>query len=366
MPAGRTGSRDGGAVNQDFASAEGDHNDLGALSLDEMFERRDEPATEPVPPRTDENEYVFEAASDFSPSCSADGQRVSIRVNGDLVPVQPLASGGERLSIEELREVSATVRIPDAFRPPWLDVMTAPRIRPRPLHIVVPAGTMRTLSFESTGTEWPWTAIGKLFINRRGQRPQVGSGVLVGPRLLLTASHAMPWDTEDASIQFVPAFRDRNDPRFGAAFVEEWRGVRNEDNVTGLDYVICRLDWRIGDRAGWLGSAWSSDENWYTGAPWLSVGYPAASPSKGGRPSIEIPVWVQDLDNEGDGLEIETHLFATGGWSGGPLWGWRGEQPRVVGIESGFEKDFFDPTRTVFGGGRHLVDLVLYGHAKWG
>lgn len=42
------------------------------------------------------------------------------------------------------------------------------------------------------------------------------------------------------------------------------------------------------------------------------------------------------------------------------------DQPRVVGIESGYEKDFLDPTRTVFAGGQHLVNLVNYGWANWG
>jgi hypothetical protein len=337
-----------------------------AMSLDEMFERPDERATELVPPRTDENEYVFEAAPESSPSCDVDGSRVTVRVVGDLLPVGPVAGGGERLSIDELREVSESMRTPEAFRPPWLDVMTAPRIRPRPLDVPVPVGGVHPLILESPATEWPWSAIGKVFITTRGRHPMMGSGVLVGPRLLLTASHAMPWDTDDSSVRFIPGYRNGNDPRFGHAYVDRWRGVRNDDDVTGLDYVICELNWRIGERTGWLGSAWSPNEDFYTAEPWLSVGYPKSSPSGGERPSVEVPVWVRDLDDEADGLEIETHKFAMGGWSGGPLWAWRGGQPRVVGIESGFEKDFLDPTRTVFAGGQHLVNLVKYGHANWG
>jgi V8-like Glu-specific endopeptidase len=339
---------------------------MSALSLDEMFAQPDEPATEPVPPRTDEQEYMFEADPDATPQCREEGNRIIVRVAGGLSQVHPPARGGERVSLEELRDVADAVKLPDAFRPPWLGVMTAPRLRPRPVDVPIPVGGVRPLIFESPATEWPWTPVGKLFVNVPGRGLTVGSGVLVGPRLLLTASHAMPWGTDNASIRFAPCFRDGNDPRFGDAFVEEWRGVRNEDDVTGLDYVICKLNWRIGERTGWLGSMWSSDEDFYTDDPWLSTGYPSASPSGGQRPSAEVPVWVRDLDNEGDGLEIETHLFAMGGWSGGPLWGWRDGQPRVVGIESGFENDVFDPTRTVFGGGEHLVDLVKYGYAHWG
>ncbi len=334
-----------------------------ALTLDELFGRRDEPATEPVPPRSDVHEYIFEGSAEAASSCKSVGSTVRIRATGDLTPVHPVARGGERLSVEDLINISETIRTPQAFRPKWLDVMTAPRIRPRQLDVNIP-GVIKPLIFESPATEWPWSAIGKVF-TRRGQQMRVGSGVLVGPRLLLTASHAMPWDTGDSSVRFVPGYRNGNDPRFGDAYVDNWRGVRNEDDVTGLDYVICKLNWRIGDRTGWLGSEWNSDEDWYYNDPWISVGYPSSEPNQGERPSIEIPVWVQDIDNESDGLEIETHKFALGGWSGGPLWGWRGGQPRVVGIESGFEKDVFDPTRTVFAGGQHLVNLVKYGWANW-
>jgi V8-like Glu-specific endopeptidase len=93
----------------------------------------------------------------------------------------------------------------------------------------------------------------------------VGSGVLIGPRLLLTASHAVPWDTSNWSVRFAPAYRNGNDPRFGHAYVDEWRGVRNVNDVTGLDYVICKLNWRIGDRTGWLGSWWSGSKSFYYG-----------------------------------------------------------------------------------------------------
>ena len=335
-----------------------------AFSLDELFGRRDEPATEPVPPRSDVHEYIFEGSAEAASSCESAGSTIRICATGDLIPVHPRVCGGERLSVEDLINISETVRHPQAFRPKWLDIMTAPRIRPRLLDINI-SGAIKPLVFESPATEWPFSAIGKVFVTRRGQLPKAGSGVLVGPRLLLTASHLMPWDTGDSSVRFVPGYRNGNDPRFGHAYVDIWRGVRNKDDVTGLDYVICKLNWRIGDRTGWLGSEWHSDENWYYNDPWISVGYPRSEPNLGQRPSIEIPVWVRDIDDEADGLEIETHKFALGGWSGGPLWGWRGGDPKVVGIESGFEKNFLDPTRTVFAGGQHLVNLVKYGWANW-
>jgi V8-like Glu-specific endopeptidase len=295
------------------------------------------------PARTDEHEFVLRASGDRL-ECDCDGNQVRVRATGDLVFVGPLASDQFRLSPEELTRIGEDSPAPRAFRPLWLDLMTAPRIRPRPRPL---AGGMKVMSLELCLSGYPWSAIGKLFIDRPGQRTKVGSGVLVGPNLLLTASHAMPWGMEDATIRFVSNHNYGDNPSFGHAFVLAWRGVWNTDDVTGLDYAICKLDWRIGERTGWLGSEWHSDEDWYYDNSWISNGYPSASPSGGQAPSLEIPVWVEDIDDDADGLEIETLSFTSGGWSGGPLWGWRGDDPRVIGIGSGVEKDFLDPTRAV-------------------
>jgi hypothetical protein len=340
-----------------------DERDLSLDSFDSLFGRKDLCATEPLPPREEPDVRMFEAVGGEEVKCSHEGCRVRIESRGELVEVGPIARGGERLSIKELQHIGEQVEVPSAFRPAWLDLQYAPRIRPRLLG--VRSGEIRPLIFEQTAMEFPFATIGKMFVKRRGQQTMVASGVLVGPRLLLTASHAMPWETDDYSVRFVPAYRNGNDPRFGHAYVDEWRGVRNADDVTGLDYVICRLNWRIGERTGWLGSACSSKESFYYNGDWMSVGYPASS-FGGERQAIEVPVGVKDIDDDSDGLEIETRKFALGGWSGGPLFGGVQGQFRVVGIESGFEKDGLDPTRTVFAGGKHMVNLVKYGWANWG
>lgn len=333
------------------------------LSLDALFHRPDIPPTADLPPRDEPNRRTFEAVSGDEVELERlEGGGVRLSARSELVEVGPPAGVRERVSVEELRGIGARLDPPNAFRPDWVGLQFAPRLRPH--YVSALRGAVRPLIFEQTAMAYPFCTMGKVFIQRRGQRLQVGSGVLVGPQLLLTASHAMPWGDPDASVRFVPAYKDGNDPRFGHAWADEWRGVRNADDVTGLDYVICRLNWRIGDLTGWLGSAWSSRESFYYDREWLSVGYPTTFLG-GERQAIEVPVRVRDIDNDGDGLEIETHKFALGGWSGGPLWGGVDGQFRVVGIESGFEKDFLDPERTVFAGGEHLVNLVKYGWANW-
>lgn len=112
---------------------------------------------------------------------------------------------------------------------------------------------------------YPWCTIGKLFAgwNSNFSSPALaGSGVLVGPNLILTASHLMPWGKPGGWVRFVPAFNIGDEP-FGSSYVTECYGVQNTDNVTALDYVICHLDTPLGNTCGWMGTqSWGDDDNY--------------------------------------------------------------------------------------------------------
>jgi hypothetical protein len=265
------------------------------------------------------------------------------------------------------RRGAATVSVSPALRPPHLRQVYVPKVWPERVDKrYARRPPVKVLNELLVHTDYPWCAIGRVEVTRRGQPPRHASGVLVGPNLLLTASHSMPWDTADSSVRFSPAFRGVNDPRFGHSYVDDYYGIPYEfdDDVTGFDYVICKLNWRIGDRTGWLGSqSWGDEDKYYDGT-WFSVGYPLSF-AGGFLPSVELGVSVEDIDNDSPGLEIETDNFTSKGGSGGPLWGWIDGDARVIGVLSGHEKDVFDPTRSVFAGGRHMVDLVRYGYANW-
>jgi V8-like Glu-specific endopeptidase len=221
---------------------------------------------------------------------------------------------------------------------------------------------------------YPWRTVGKIFVGQNlnfGSTIWVGSGVLVGPNLLLTASHVVPWDRGGWWMRFVPAFNTGVEP-FGFSYVEQCRGIRNIDDVTGLDYVVCRLYTRLGDSVGWMGTYGSSGDSFYQNRGWTSVGYPVNT--LGGQvPTVEDNIAIVDVDDEsGGGKELESHVYSSGGWSGGPLWGFlsAGADPRVVGVVSGREEEFdffsfFTATHTVNAGGLHMVNLVKYGIANW-
>ncbi|SIS00181.1 trypsin-like serine peptidase [Williamsia sterculiae] len=205
---------------------------------------------------------------------------------------------------------------------------------------------------------YPMCTVGIVF-NSNNRR---GSGVLVGPNLLLTAGHVAPWGSANWSMEFIPAYRNGNRP-FGSSFVQTYHGYNANGSVTGYDYVICKLYQPLGRALGWMGSVSFGDDDAYYARRFVSSGYPG---SYGERPAVELDMGVRDIDNDNPGLEVEFARRADlgPGWSGGPLW-LPNEGPAVAGVLSGEETDGLDPRRLVYAAGRGLVDLVTYGQNTW-
>lgn len=283
----------------------------------------------------------------------------------------------------------------EGSRPPWLAQTTLPRMAPS----LRTAATLRALagrdlpmtllshpSTEVFDRSYPWCTIGRVFV---GTAPGVsdanwmslwtssGTGVMVGRNLMVTASHVAPWGFGGGQwwMRFVPSYWGAivgggfTQP-FGGSFVESFTGVQVEDgDVTGRDVAICKLYRPLGDLTGWMGRwRWFGDDE-YKNWPYTSVGYPGA-PYQGQRPVVQPFVAIEDVDHDGDGLELETIPFTSNGWSGGPLFFWRNGAPLVVGVASGREEDFdlwelFTKTSSVFAGGPRLLDLIAFGEANW-
>jgi hypothetical protein len=269
-----------------------------------------------------------------------------------------------------------------AHRPAWVGLEYYPKVIPhrRPLvaqraaNPTVAAPPMKLLhghNQEAVSTFFPWRTIGKVFV---GTDPNFrdpsgwGTGVLVGPNLMMTASHVVPWEATSGLwwMRFAPGFRE-GEPQ-GSSFVTRVRGIRIDDDSdpSGYDYVICRLQQPLGAALGWMGSQSFGDEDDYTNGRWISVGYPGWF-FGGNRPAVEFDIDIDDIDNDDPGVELETNYGDAfgGGWSGGPLWGIIGNQARIIGIKSGWEVDGYDPARGVFSGGRLMVDLIKHGLAHF-
>ncbi len=204
-------------------------------------------------------------------------------------------------------------------------------------------------------TAFPWCTVGR--VDTAGGW---ASGALVGPRHLLTCSHAMVWGSGNSAgwVRFRPSYFDGNAP-FGEAWATRWYAFRK---VTGPtinaaeareDYVVLVLDRRIGDTCGWMGSRTYS-ESWDGGTYWRHIGYPGDM-AGGQRPSYERDIAL-------DGRNSSTHraVWHQGdvwpGQSGGPFFAWwSGESwPRAVCVQS-----WQNNQRNGASGGSRLVDLII-------
>ena len=111
-----------------------------------------------------------------------------------------------------------------------------------------------------------------------GQDGLGGTGVLVGPWHVLTASHVVTGDPAGAEYRFLPAYWDgeRTLPSFGAASatIVGFVGIHT-DAASGFDYMVCELDRSLGVGWGWNGTHSSTSDGYYTNNSWASIGYPA-------------------------------------------------------------------------------------------
>ena len=207
-------------------------------------------------------------------------------------------------------------------------------------------------------TAFPWCTVGR--VDTPGGQ---ASGVMVGPRHMLTCSHAIQWLPGNTAgwVKFTPAYFDGSAP-FGIAwgtmiYWEELKVFGPTINRTEgqHDYVAVVLDRRIGDLTGWMGSrSWSDD---WDGEPyWRHIGYPGDL-AGGQRPSYQRDI---ALDGSFWDREVHTRIFHQGdvwpGQSGGPYFAWwDGESwPRVVAVQSGQDSDENSAT-----GGAHMIDCIV-------
>lgn len=206
-------------------------------------------------------------------------------------------------------------------------------------------------------TAYPWCTTGRVTSALGG-----ASGVVVGPRHVLTCSHAVQWLPGNTAgwIRFAPASYDGNEP-FGAAWGTRiyWEGRKvfgpsiSRDEAQH-DYVCIVMDRRIGDITGWMGSrSWS--DSWDGGSYWSHIGYPGDL--GGQRPSFENGI---ALDGSFWDREVHTRIFHKAdvwpGQSGGPFFGWwSGESgPRVVADQSAHNSD-----ENIASGGAHMVNCII-------
>jgi hypothetical protein len=294
------------------------------------------------------------------------------------------------LSQKELKVALPTLPLPPPSPPEWADLIYHPKMSPgiiRPTMRRINGKRVRPLfTFGNDDRQpffpsgYPLQCVGKIFAwnDPYSFVPSwFGTGALVGPSTVLTASHVVPWDANPAMIQFIPAYFN------GAStlgpnvysFVDGAAATYQEPSpnvaYAAWDFAVLRLHDPLGDWLGWFGGK-SYDDGWNDGNYWTLVGYPKAI-AYGEQPSFQGGISFHDDDEDGDAMELETQNGdSSPGDSGGPMFAfWDDGIPYIVGVLSSEEEEpFLWPVswedNNIASAGAAMIDLVLWARSNWG
>jgi V8-like Glu-specific endopeptidase len=314
-----------------------------------------------------------------------------VRSKGRVDVVAKVSSFGKRVFPPKVRAVdSKRARIvefdePEGFRPKHLDFKPIPPKLPKALEQpnrirrldLRPKGQMGLPSnvfspddrYTFSDTSFPWSTCGRV-----DTAAGWGSGVMIGPRHMMTASHVVNWGPGNTAgwLKFTPLLFDGDEP-FGHAWATRiywWLQANGGDGINAdecaFDYVVCVLDRRMGDTTGWMGSR-SYSTSWNGGNYWGHIGYPSDL-SSGQRPAF---IGYQAMNSTftrtvggRDSFGIRHQIDVIPGQSGGPYFGfWSGEPwPRIVSSQSAHQ--WGGPTGpNTCGGGDPLPELINHARA---
>lgn len=208
---------------------------------------------------------------------------------------------------------------------------------------------------------YPWRCVGRI-ANSDGR---TGSAALIANNAIVTAAHLVPftaWYGLPWWVEFVASYFD------GTGFSSFCSHIRSTEPVsgspTGYDWAVMKLYTPLGDTLGWFGyNGYSSD--WEDEPYWTIVGYPGAI-AGGQRPSWQTGIRILDDDSDDyGGRELEHKGDTSGGNSGGPMFSWWNDDPRLIGVVSGYETDFNQDALNVSAGGSGFTNLCRWARQNW-
>lgn len=161
---------------------------------------------------------------------------------------------------------------------------------------------------------YPFSAVVKLFLVHQGSSGQsygTCSGMLIGPRHVLTAGHCVADPSAGNQLiahpnsVAIPAYNLGSAP-FGSAKIVQWYSftgwVQNGDY--NYDIALLELDQNIGFYAGWLGYGYNMNNAWFTSPAnnFISPGYPAGDDF--GNPVFEMGERMYVMNGQFDWFEL--------------------------------------------------------------
>ncbi|MGH2626493.1 MAG: trypsin-like serine peptidase [Anaerolineales bacterium] len=194
--------------------------------------------------------------------------------------------------------------------------------------------------------DYPWRCVGRVDSGGKG-----GSGVLIGPRHVLTASHAMDWS--NLWVKFTAHLFDSTNAGWSfASAVWHYDKISDVDSDTvDQDYVVVVLSSPLGSQLGYLGAREYHDD-WDGESYWSSIGY-SSNMGGGDRPLFQDEIVLEEEDG-GDMMAMTT---TTGdfqpGQSGSAVFAWWTKGPYAIGVVSGAAQG-----KNWISGGEAMVDLV--------
>jgi V8-like Glu-specific endopeptidase len=323
--------------------------------LDEHFKPRG-----PVKKTTIALERKFHIAARRKPRVKT---RVELVERGDgqqywevIVDIEGVQAGGRalppalkgkasRIKKRQISEEKLAERL-TSFVPDHLGFNATPLEQLKSVRRILPVSSNRRVATTIFGadnrrafqdTTYPWSTVGLVETNRGS-----GSGVMIGPRHLLTVSHVIDWSAPEGFaadwVRFTPSYFDGNAP-FGEAYGAHIYWYLQEDGdgfITGnegnFDYVVVVLDRRLGETTGWMGAR-GYDDDWDNLDVWSHMGYPSDLNS-GQRPTWQGGFRIDGTDAAAQSILHQADVFP--GQSGGPVFGfWAGDVgPRAVAVQS--------------------------------
>ena len=157
--------------------------------------------------------------------------RVDLELQGAVLPLKTsLPMARQKWPAPNVRGLRRPVST--AHRPPFHDLRMVPERRSEPelptelrqLEAVreLPLGTVREPNprFPFSDTSFPWCTFGRVTTERMPTHSWAATGVMVGPRHLLTNNRAVPWHGQQAAgwVSFAPSYFHGATP-FGSADV---------------------------------------------------------------------------------------------------------------------------------------------------